>query len=233
MDKTSYIRSVFSKIPQYYDVMNDAMSLGMHRIWKRRLVAKVNIINKGNYLDLSTGSGDIAKLILQKTNFFNISIICADPDADMLKKAEIKLIDHGFVKNISFVQTAAEKMPFENGIFDVVTLSFGLRNFSDICHGLSEIFRVLKPGGKLYCLEFSPKVKSDILQKLYNGYLNILPKIGKIIAKDQDSYEYLSNSIKDFQTKEEISDILQKIGFSVDVEELSNGICSIFIAQKK
>ncbi len=233
MNKTKIIREVFNKIPSYYDIMNDAMSIGIHRIWKKQLVAKVDMINNGNYLDLATGSGDIATLLLEKNKFFNIDLTCADPDADMLNKAREKIINKGFIKKISFIKTEAENMPFEKDNFDIITLSFGLRNFSNIEQGLSEIFRTLKPRGTLYCLEFSPKVKHQIIQKAYNVYLNILPKIGKIMAKDQESYEYLAQSIKDFKKTEQIIDIMLNIGFdNVNVEALSGGICNIFTGQK-
>ena len=233
MDKTKHIREVFNKIPNYYDIMNDSMSLGLHRIWKKKLINMIDIVNKGNYLDLSTGSGDIAKLVLQKTMFLNINMTCADPDSKMLEKAKEKLINSGFIRNINYIQTEAEQMPFYDNSFDVVTLSFGLRNFSNIEQGLSEVFRVLKPNGKLYCLEFSPEMDYKLLQKGYNKYLDILPKIGKFIAKDEQSYSYLAESIKNFKTRNQIIEILQNLGFvKTEFNSLSGGLCNIFISQK-
>ncbi|NBO24856.1 MAG: methyltransferase domain-containing protein [Chlamydiae bacterium] len=126
-DRESLIRSVFNKIPNYYDIMNDAMSFGMHRIWKKQLAKEVKVVENGSYLDLSTGSGDIALLLLKKLRFFNTKMTCADPDSDMLIKAKEKLLNNGFV-DIDFKETAAEKMDFDDNFFDITTVSFGLRN---------------------------------------------------------------------------------------------------------
>ncbi len=226
---TDKIRSVFNKITNYYDVMNDAMSLGLHRIWKKTLIEQVKIINNGDYLDLSTGSGDIAVLLLQKTKFYNINLTCADPDSDMLIKAEQKLLN----SDIKFIKTAAEKMPFYDNSFDAVTLSFGLRNFTSIEDGLSEIYRVLKPNGFLYCMEFSPQTKSAFLQPFYDKYLKILPTIGKMVVKDYNSYQYLAQSIVDFPTTQKVSEIMQSTGFKKqEIISLCAGACNIYIFKK-
>ncbi len=227
-NKEKNIRSVFSKIPNYYDIMNDAMSFGMHRLWKQKLIEQVKIVNNGFYLDLSTGSGDIAKLLLKKAQFFNINLTCADPDNDMLIKARNKLLN----TDINFVQTIAEKMPFADKYFDFVTLSFGLRNFTSITDGLSEISRVLKPEGLLYCLEFGPKTDNKYLQPFYDKYLDIIPFFGKIIAQDYDSYKYLSESIKNFPEQNILKEYLNKSGFSdIKIIQLCGGSCSIYICK--
>jgi ubiquinone/menaquinone biosynthesis methyltransferase len=201
----------------------------MHRIWKKKLIEQVLIINNGNYLDLSTGSGDIAELLLQKAKFYNINLTCADPDGDMLIKAKNKLLND----EVSFVKTAAEKMPFLDNNFDAVTLSFGLRNFTSIEDGLVEIYRIIKQNGYLYCMEFSPNTNYKFLQPFYDKYLKILPNLGKIIAKDYDSYKYLAQSISDFPDTDSVSLLMEKIGFKKqEIISLCSGACNIYIFKK-
>ena len=205
--------------------MNDVMSLGLHRTWKSYFVDLIEINTESNVLDIASGSGDIIKLLKKQAaaNFFSL-----DANKDMQKQAKKKLND----TNVKFVNAFAEKLPFDKKYFDVVTVSFGMRNFSNINKSLSEIFKVLKDSGTFYCLEFS-QINNEILNNLYKLYSKIIPTYGGIIANDSDSYKYLIKSIENFPNQVELSKKMKDAGFKkIKVLDIIDGLASIHIAKK-
>lgn len=233
LNHRSKVESVFSKIPNYYDKMNDAMSMGMHRVWKRILVSKIPRIPYGSYADISSGTGDISILLAKKLHGFKIDLTCIDPDQGMLDIAYKKILNNGINPDlINFKCLSVEDLDIQDQ-FDCVTLAFGLRNFTDRLLGLKNIARSIKSGGKMICMEFSPSANKDIVNTVYSGYLNFIPKIGKIVSGDDESYSYLSDSIRNFPNKNEIKSMIIESGFSnVEILELSFGICNIYIAKR-
>jgi len=224
-EKQFLVQKIFSKVSSKYDLMNDVMSLGLHRTWKSYFVDLIEINSKSNILDLASGSGDIIKLLKKKTsaNFFSL-----DANKEMQAQAK-KKINH---KNVKFINAFAEKLPFENKYFDVVTVSFGMRNFSNIKKSLSEVFRVLKDSGTFYCLEFS-QINNKILNNFYQLYSKIIPTYGGIIASDSESYKYLIKSIESFPNQIELSKKMKGAGFKkIEVFDIIDGLASIHIARK-
>ena len=205
--------------------MNDVMSLGLHRTWKSYFVDLIEINTESNVLDIASGSGDIIKLLKKKVaaNFFSL-----DANEDMQVQAKKKIND----KNVKFVNAYAEKLPFDKKYFDVVTVSFGIRNFSNINKSLSEVFKVLKDSGTFYCLEFS-QINNKILNNVYQLYSKIIPTYGGILANDSDSYKYLIKSIENFPNQVELSKKMKKAGFKqIEVLDIIDGLASIHIARK-
>ena len=205
--------------------MNDVMSLGLHRTWKSYFVDLIEINTESNVLDIASGSGDIIKLLKEKAaaNFFSL-----DANEDMQVQAKKKIND----KNVKFVNAYAEKLPFDKKYFDVVTVSFGMRNFSNINKSLSEVFKVLKDSGTFYCLEFS-QINNKILNNIYQLYSKIIPTYGRILANDSDSYKYLIKSIENFPNQVELSKKMKKAGFKqIEVFDIIDGLASIHIARK-
>ena len=190
-DKTQKVSAVFDSVAGKYDVMNDVMSLGLHRIWKRYFVHIANVRPDHQVLDLAAGTGDITAMLAPKVRARG-SIAMCDPNAAMLEHGRQRLVDRGLLKNIHYVQAKAEALPFKENHFDRVTLAFGLRNFTDKDQALRTIFDLLKPGGQLLILEFSKPQKW--MQGLYDTYsFRLLPRMGQVIAKDAESYQYLQN----------------------------------------
>ena len=205
--------------------MNDVMSFGLHRTWKSYFVDLIEINTKSNVLDIASGSGDIIKLLKKKAtaNFFSL-----DANKDMQAQAKKKIND----KNVRFVNAYAEKLPFDKKSFDIVTVSFGMRNFSNINKSLSEVFKVLKDSGTFYCLEFS-QINNKVLNNVYQLYSKIIPTYGGIIANDSDSYKYLIKSIKNFPNQVELSKKMKEAGFKqIKVLDIIDGLASIHIAKK-
>lgn len=205
--------------------MNDVMSLGLHRTWKSCFVDLIEINAKSNVLDIASGSGDIIKLLKKKktANFFSL-----DANKDMQVQAKKKIND----KNVKFINAFAEKLPFGKKYFDVVTVSFGMRNFSNLNKSLSEVFRVLKNTGTFYCLEFS-QINNKILRNIYQLYSKILPTYGSILVNDSDSYKYLIKSIESFPNQVELSKKMKEAGFKqIEVLDIIDGLASIHIARK-
>ena len=194
-DKVGQVAGVFHSVAAKYDVMNDLMSMGIHRLWKRQTIEMSGVRVGDSVLDLAGGTGDLTM------RFSDIvgpdgRVILADINDSMIKVGRDRLIDKGVVGNVSYVQANAEALPFPNNSFDCITIAFGLRNVTDKDKALASMRRVLKPGGRLLVLEFS-KTKNPMLTKVYDTYsFNILPKIGKLIADDEDSYRYLAESIR-------------------------------------
>jgi demethylmenaquinone methyltransferase/2-methoxy-6-polyprenyl-1,4-benzoquinol methylase len=194
-DKVSAVAGVFHSVAAKYDVMNDLMSMGIHRIWKRQTIEMSGVRSGDSVLDLAGGTGDLTM------RFSDIvgpegRVILADINESMIKVGRDRLIDKGVVSNVSYVQANAEVLPFPDDSFDCITIAFGLRNVTDKDKALASMCRVLKPGGRLLVLEFS-KTDNPLLTKVYDTYsFKILPKIGKLIADDEESYRYLAESIR-------------------------------------
>ena len=222
-DKTKLVDSVFSKVYKKYDLMNDMMSLGIHRIWKKKLIDWMNPKKNDHLVDIASGTGDVAKAFLNKTNFSG-KVTCVEPNKSMLDAGKKKLKTSN---NVKWYCCPAEKLPFKNETFDIYVVSFGIRNFSNINLSLKEAKRVLKIGGRILCLEFS-KVNNEILAEVYKRYSKLIPYIGKYIVGKSDPYEYLVNSINNFYNQEELLEIIKLNGFEkVEYRNLSGGIVAI------
>ncbi len=226
-EKAAHVEGVFSSVAENYDIMNDVMSGGIHRIWKDRFVRMIAPTAGQNILDVAGGTGDIAFRMLKRAGSQAHVTVC-DINADMLRVGEARAIDKGIVKGIDWVHGNAEDLPFDENSFDTLTIAFGLRNVPKIDDALESFFKVLKPGGRFYCLEFS-HLPSKPLQKLYDGYSKaFIPKFGELIAKDRESYEYLIESIRAFPKQDELKSRIKTAGFTgVKYRNLSFGIAAI------
>ena len=226
--KTKLVQNVFSSVAPSYDIMNDLMSLGMHRLWKKRFVETINLKENEIILDVGSGSGDIASEILKEN--LSTSLYLLDLNEEMLLEGKKRLKKE---KNIKYFIGNAEKLNFENNFFDKYTISFCLRNVTEYLLSIKEAYRVLKPGGKYCCLEFSTP-KSSLISSSYKIYKSkILPLLGEIVAKDKNAYNYLSESIDLFPSQEELSENLRDCGFSkVETINLFNGIVAIHTGYK-
>ena len=223
LDKTKLVNSVFSKVYKKYDLMNDIMSLGIHRIWKKKLIDWMNPQLSDSLIDVASGTGDIAKLFSKKIKNPN-RISCVEPNDEMYFAGKANLKNF---KNITWHKAKAEKLPFKNETFDFYTISYGIRNVSDINVSLKEALRVLKPGGRFMCLEFS-KVNNEMINFLYQNYSKTIPIIGKYIVGSSKPYEYLIKSINQFYSQKELVNLMEKNGFSnIEYRNLSNGISAI------
>ena len=222
-DKSKLVQKVFNKVYDKYDLMNDIMSLGTHRIWKKNLVSWVNPTQSSKILDVASGTGDIAKLCSNNTNN-NCSVTCVEPNKKMLDNGKKKLKD---LTNLKWVLSSAESLPFKNETFDYYTISFGIRNVTNLDKSLSEAYRVLKNGGRFFCLEFS-KPENEFIKNVYKNYSKLIPSIGKFIAGSKMPYNYLVESIDKFYNQEELSKKLLDTGFiNVKYRNLTNGIAAI------
>ncbi len=226
--KTKLVQNVFSSVASKYDVMNDLMSLGMHRLWKKRFVEIMNIKKNDIILDVGSGSGDIAFEILKKK--LPTSLYLLDLNKEMLLEGKKRLKKE---KNIKYFIGNAEYLNFESNLFDKYIISFCLRNVTEYLSSIQEAYRVLKPGGKYYCLEFSSP-RSSLISSSYKIYKSkILPLLGNLVAKDKDAYQYLSESIDLFPSQEELSKNLLDCGFiKVETINLFNGIVAIHTGYK-
>ena len=204
--------------------MNDIMSLGLHRIWKKNLVDLIKLSPEKVVLDLATGSGDVITIIKKKSDCLCLGY---DSNQDMINEAKKKKL-----KNTFFICGKSEEMPFSKNTFDYVVVSFGLRNFSDINKSLKEVFRILKPGGKFFCLEFS-QINNPYLRKFFSLYNKIIPKYGKFISNNEFAYKYLIKSIEISPNQIKLSKILLESGFNkIEVFDIIDGLSSIHIADK-
>ena len=231
-EKAKHVGGVFSSVASSYDVMNDAMSMGMHRLWKRILVEIAGIKDHDVVLDIAAGTGDIAKLISKQ--FPSTEIYVSDINNEMLSVGRERSIDEGFSNNTFFCQLSGEAIPFKDNTFDVITLGFGLRNFTDKPEGLKEIERCLKKGGRLLVLEFS-KPNNPLFSKVYDWYsFNILPRLGAVLANDSDSYKYLAESIRMHPDQEALKNMVIESGFDdCKFYNLLNGIVAIHVGYKE
>ena len=222
-NKKGLVQNVFDQVYDQYDLMNDFMSLGIHRLWKKNLLNMMNPSHNHKLVDVACGTGDIAKLFLGYTSK-DSHITCIDPNIGMLKKAKQKLNGS---KNLKWIIGSAEKLPLTENSFDFYTISFGLRNTKNLNKALSEAYRVLKPGGRYLCLEFS-KIQNPGLDFVYKNYSKLIPSIGKMIVGEKKPYKYLIDSIKNFINQDELLDLMKKNGFEkCSYRNLSGGIVSI------
>ena len=217
------VSDVFNKVYDKYDLMNNIMSLGIHKSWKNKLIYKMKPKKNKKLIDVACGTGDIAEIFLKKTNYAS-KAICVDPNKNMLSLGKKKL--HNY-KNIKWKLASAEKLPFKDSQFDYYTISFGLRNTKNLNKALSEAYRVLKNGGRFFCLEFS-KVNNDYLNMIYQKYSELIPFIGEMIVGDRKPYEYLTKSIEEFVDQEELIDLMKKNKFKkCDFSNLSGGVVAL------
>ena len=222
-NKEGLVQNVFDKVYDKYDLMNDFMSLGIHRIWKKDLIQLMNPIKGKKLIDVACGTGDLAKLYLNATNVKE-KILCVDPNKGMINKGKIKLKNY---KNIKWLIGSAESLPVSNNSCDYYTISFGLRNAKNLNKALSEAYRVLKPGGRYLCLEFS-KIENSNLDYIYKNYSKLIPLIGKIVVGKKEPYEYLIKSIEKFVNQIELIDLMKKNKFeNCTYRNLSGGIVAI------
>ena len=222
-NKKGLVQSVFDSVYDKYDLMNDFMSLGIHRVWKKSLIYQMNPSLKGNLIDVGCGTGDIGKLFLDNTKK-DLSVTCVDPNKAMISKGKEKLNKY---RNIEWIIAPAEKLPVPNNSFNYYTISFGLRNTKNIGKALSEAYRVLKPGGRFLCLEFS-KIQNSNLNIIYKNYSKLIPLISNFIVGEKEPYEYLIDSIKNFINQKELVSLMEKNNFKkCSYRNLSGGIVSI------
>ncbi|MDO6765918.1 bifunctional demethylmenaquinone methyltransferase/2-methoxy-6-polyprenyl-1,4-benzoquinol methylase UbiE [Agarivorans sp. 1_MG-2023] len=226
-EKVGLVADVFHSVAAKYDVMNDLMSGGVHRLWKRFTIDCSGVRPGQKVLDLAGGTGDLtAKFsrIVGNTG----EVVLADINDSMLKMGRSKLRDKGIVGNVRYVQANAEALPFPDNTFDVITISFGLRNVTDKDAALRSMYRVLKPGGRLLVLEFS-KPEIEAVSKVYDAYsFHLLPKMGQLIANDAESYQYLAESIRMHPDQETLKGMMQQAGFEgVDYYNLTGGVVAL------
>jgi len=226
-DKQKLVGEVFSSVAGKYDLMNDLMSLGIHRIWKRYFVATSQIKPGDRVLDLAGGTGDIAALIKPRIGGTG-TLILGDINDSMLRVGRDRMIDRGLVAGFEYVQCNAETLPFPDHSFDLVTIAFGLRNVTNKPVALREMYRVLKIGGQARILEFS-EVKTDWFKSIYDFHsFKVLPRLGKLFAGDSDSYQYLAESIRKHPAQDELKTMLDAAGFErTRYRNLSGGIVAI------
>lgn len=226
-EKTRLVGRVFSSVADRYDLMNDLMSVGIHRLWKRHFVAGAGIRSGQRVLDLAGGTGDIAELCRRRTGP-NGEVLVADINRRMLEAGRRRMDDRGLVAAFEWLQIDAESLPFADRRFDHVTIAFGLRNVTDKARALAEMHRVLKPGGRVHVLEFS-HVEPRPLARAYDLWsFQILPRLGQAVAGDRESYQYLAESIRRFPDQEALASMLGEAGFErVRWENLSAGIAAI------
>jgi demethylmenaquinone methyltransferase/2-methoxy-6-polyprenyl-1,4-benzoquinol methylase len=241
-EKTNLVKQVFSNVASKYDLMNDLMSLGLHRAWKSQMIKEINFSKQDNQADISynlidvaSGTGDISFKILRKSKAeaVNCKIDLVDINQDMLEIGKQRAIDHNLFSDLNFTTADGENLPFKDQQFDFYTIAFGIRNFTNIDKGLSEAYRVLKTGGKFICLEFS-QVNDYFLQKIYDLYsFKLIPKIGEVILKDKESYQYLVESIRRFPRATEFENMIKQAGFkNTSYKKLNFGVVAIHIGYK-
>ena len=226
-EKQTMVAKVFHSVASKYDLMNDLMSFGIHRVWKRYTIEASGVRRNQRVLDVAGGTGDLTAKFSRLVGE-NGEVVLADINDSMLKMGREKLRDHGIVGNVSYVQANAEELPFPDDYFDCITISFGLRNVTDKAKALRSMFRVLKPGGRLLVLEFSKPVL-DPLSKIYDAYsFHILPRIGQVIVNDADSYRYLTESIRMHPDQETLKGMMEEAGFDqVSYTNMTGGIVAL------
>ena len=230
-EKADLVGDVFDSVSQNYDLMNDLMSFGIHRLWKKIAVETSGLRDNFKVLDLAGGTGDMVKLMRSKISNQG-SIILSDINWSMLKEGRDRLIDQG-IEDVQIAQIDAQHLPFKENTFDLVTMAFGLRNVSNKQAALESILSSLKPGGKLMVLEFS-RPTNEIFRELYDLFsFEVIPKIGEFVAQSEESYRYLAESIRMHPTQEELKGLMESAGFSnCNFDNLTNGIVAIHSGKK-
>ncbi|GAP64828.1 hypothetical protein MBSD_n0110 [Mizugakiibacter sediminis] len=226
-EKQKLVGRVFTSVASKYDLMNDLMSFGVHRLWKRHFAAVSGVRAGDRVLDLAGGTGDIAALLKPRVGAQG-EVVVGDINAAMLGVGRDRLTDRGLVEGLRYAQLNAEALPFPDGTFDAVTIAFGLRNVTDKDRALGEMHRVLKTGGRALILEFS-QVRQDWLKPLYDFHsFQVLPRLGRLFAHDEDSYRYLAESIRKHPDQAALKAMMERAGFAhVEVRNLSAGIVAI------
>ena len=230
-DKAGLVRDVFDSVASRYDIMNDLMSAGLHRIWKRYAIDQAALRPGNVVLDLAGGTGDLTRQFARKVGKEG-HVVLADINAAMLEQGRRRLVDAGVAGNVSIAQVDAEELPFADKSFDCVAMAFGLRNVTDKNAALTSMYRVLKPGGKAMILEFSEPSKA--IKPAYELYsFKILPALGKLIADDADSYRYLAESIRMHPNQEELKAMMQESGFErCRYHNLAAGIVALHVGYR-
>ena len=230
-EKTEKVKEVFDSVATNYDLMNDLMSMGIHRLWKRFMLSQTGLKMGMKALDVAGGTGDIAALLREQVGESGL-VVMTDINPSMLKEGRSRLLDRGKLKNIQVIQCDAEELPFDEDQFDCVTIAFGLRNVTVKENALKSMFRVLKPGGKLLILEFSKP--NEMLSPVYDIYsFNILPTLGEWVANDRESYQYLAESIRVHPDQEKLEQMILSAGFDrAEYRNLTGGIVALHIGYK-
>ena len=225
MNKMDFVSRVFDSVAPNYDLMNDVMSIGIHRRWKNIFLNKLKPNKRMSLVDVGGGTGDIAFRFLSRGGK---NVIIIDANKKMLRQGKSRELQRNYQEKITWINGNAENLPLKSGSADAYTASFCIRNVTSIEHSLAEAYRVLKPGGQFICLEFS-RVSNPLCSKLYNAYSsNILPWLGSVIAKDRDAYQYLVDSIRNFPDQKTFLKLIQDAGFCrVSYTNLSSGIVAI------
>ena len=231
-DKQKLVGEVFSSVAGKYDLMNDAMSLGIHRVWKRWFVATAQVRKGDRVLDLAGGTGDVAALLRERVGDAG-EIVLGDINGEMLRVGRDRMTDRGNVRGFEYVQCNAQALPFPDASFDLVTIAFGLRNVTDKDAALREMLRVLRPGGQAPVLEFS-EVQAEWFKPIYDFHsFNVLPKLGKLFAGDSDSYQYLAESIRKHPPQAQLKAMMEAAGFSrCEFRNLTGGIVAAHTGYK-
>ncbi len=229
--KQGLVKGVFDSVASKYDLMNDVMSLGTHRLWKNYTIASSNVSKGDKVLDIAGGTGDLAIKFRKKVGDSG-KVILSDINGSMLEEGRKNLINHGVI-DVDFIQANAESLPFEDNTFDCVSIAFGLRNVTHKNIALKQMHRVLKKGGSLMVLAFS-KVENEMLEKIYDAYsFNLIPKLGQFFANDEDSYQYLAESIRKHPDQETLKAMALDAGFGFcEYHNLSGGIVALHKAIK-
>lgn len=231
-EKARLVENVFDSVASRYDLMNDLMSGGVHRLWKKKFVSLLHPTAHKTLLDVAGGTGDIAFRYRERAGDKAKITVC-DINKEMLNVGKDRAIDRGYLKGFEWIVGNAESLPFADDSYHLYTISFGLRNVPKIDDALEEAFRVLKPGGQFFCLEFS-QMTNPALRKIYDQYsFRMIPKIGAWVAEDRDSYQYLVESIRQFPKQAELADRMKKAGFAqTRFINVSGGIAAIHTGTK-
>lgn len=226
-EKANLVKGVFDSVAGKYDIMNDLMSLGIHRIWKRIAIQLSHVRAGEKVLDLAGGTGDMSALFQKRVGPTG-RVVLSDINAEMLKRGRDRLVDEGIAGNVTYAQIDAEKLPFPDNSFDCVCIAFGLRNVTHKEEALKSIHRVLKPGGRAIILEFS-EVQGDLLKKGYDLYsFKLLPALGKLIANDSESYRYLAESIRMHPNQETLKKMMEAAGFErCEYFNITHGVVAV------
>ena len=226
-EKAGRVRAVFDSVANKYDLMNDLMSFGIHRLWKRQAIELAGVRRGQRVLDLAAGTGDLSARFSGLVGPEGL-VVFSDINASMLQQGRMRMLDEGRVGNLRYVQADAQHLPFPDDYFDCVTIGFGLRNVTDKQLALDAIYRTVKPGGRLLILEFS-KPTSKPIEALYDLYsFNLLPKIGKLVTNDEDSYRYLAESIRMHPNQETLKAMMEDAGFErCDYYNFTAGVVAV------